>query len=606
MSGIAGIIGEHVFSEESRVLNYMAQRLSKERLHAPSLYLNQELEAGFAWASEPGSFSGEPIWNQSKDIGLVLSGETFPDEAQLKASPCDPASPGWNSGGYIVALYEKMGPQCINHLNGCFSGILIDLREKKMILFNDRYGLGRLYLHETQGGVYFSTEAKSLLCVLRKLRTLDMKSFAEICSCGCPLQNRTIFSGVSLLPPGSLWTFSPARPVKKEIYFQPEQWENQSPLGYGEYFEQLKETFSRVIPRYFRGSQPIAMSLTGGLDGRLIMAWANQQPGSLPCYTFGGAFRDCTDVKAARKIAAVCRQSHAVIPVGREFLNEFPIYAQRAICASDGAMDVSGAVELYVNRIASQIAPIRMTGNYGSEILRGHVAFRSRPIPASLFSPEMVELGREAEATYAEEARTDRLSFIAFKQVPWHHYARLSVERSQLTIRSPYLDNELVALAYRAPKSAEAKQKVMLALIAEGNPTLSGIPTDRGVVHRPIPFVSAANRLFQDLTVRAEYAYDYGMPQWLAAADHLLAPLHLERLFLGRHKFYHFRIWYRDELAEYVQAVLLDSAALSRPYLRRDRLEPMVKSHVAGEANFTNEIHRLLTCELIQRYLIEQ
>jgi len=29
----------------------------------------------------------------------------------------------------------------------------------------------------------------------------------------------------------------------------------------------------------------------------MIMAWANPAPGALPCYTFGGAYRACADVK---------------------------------------------------------------------------------------------------------------------------------------------------------------------------------------------------------------------------------------------------------------------------------------------------------------------
>ena len=38
------------------------------------------------------------------------------------------------------------------------------------------------------------------------------------------------------------------------------------------------------------------MSLTGGLDTRMIMAWQKSPPRSLPCYSFGGMFRDCQDV----------------------------------------------------------------------------------------------------------------------------------------------------------------------------------------------------------------------------------------------------------------------------------------------------------------------
>jgi len=52
---------------------------------------------------------------------------------------------------------------------------------------------------------------------------------------------------------------------------------------------------------------------------------------------------------------------------------------------------------------------------------------------------------------------------------------------------------------------------------------------------------------------KAEYAYDYGMPQWMARIDHLFSWFHLERLFLRRHKFNHFRVWYRDSLSDYVR-----------------------------------------------------
>jgi asparagine synthase (glutamine-hydrolysing) len=82
--------------------------------------------------------------------------------------------------------------------------------------------------------------------------------------------------------------------------------------------------------------------------------------------------------------------------------------------------------------------------------------------------------------------------------------------------------------------------------------------------------------------------------------------VHLEKLFLGRHKFYHFRIWYRRELKDYVQGIILDPRTLQRPYLENRHLERMVHDHVNGRDNFTQEIHWVLTSELIQRHLIEE
>jgi asparagine synthase (glutamine-hydrolysing) len=134
---------------------------------------------------------------------------------------------------------------------------------------------------------------------------------------------------------------------------------------------------------------------------------------------------------------------------------------------------------------------------------------------------------------------------------------------------------------------------------------LANIPTDRGILYQPIPAITKFQHLYAEFTAKAEYAYDYGMPQWLAGIDHMLTPLHLENLFLGRHKFYHFRVWYRDRLSQYLKDILLDSRALTRPYLDGKRFEKMLLSHIQGKKNYTVEIQKVLTAELMQRQLIE-
>jgi asparagine synthase (glutamine-hydrolysing) len=96
-----------------------------------------------------------------------------------------------------------------------------------------------------------------------------------------------------------------------------------------------------------------------------------------------------------------------------------------------------------------------------------------------------------------------------------------------------------------------------------------------------------------------------GMPQWLARIDHALSPLRPEHIFLGQHKPFHFRVWYRDALAGYIKEMLLDSRALSRPYIERKRLEAIVRGHLAGDRNYTTELHKVLTLELLHRLFID-
>lgn len=607
MPGIVGIIGKGIPEENRAALEKMLGCMLHEPSYRAGVYENPSAGLWIGWASHAGSFSDcMPVWNETKDICLLFSGEDFTDLAEIErlraaGHGCDP-----ENASYLVHLYEEMGLDFIERLNGWFSGVLVDLREQRVVLFNDRYGLGRIYHHEKSDGFYFSSEAKSLLKVLPELRRLDLQSLAETFSCGCVLQNRTLFSGISLAPGAARWIFTQKGGIRKERYFQPESWEKQDPLNGETYYELLKETFVRVLPKYFRGNKRVGMSLTGGLDGRMIMACADHFPGRMPCYTFGGTYRECADVKIARKVAEICRQPHDTIVVDSGFFSEFPSLAQKAVFVSDGAMDVNGSVELYVNRIARQIAPVRLTGNYGSEIIRGNVAFGPGRASQEFLDPEFARLVQAARATYESEFQGHRVSFIGFKQVPWHHYARLSVEQSQLAVRSPYLDNDLVALMYRAPTDQITNTAPSLRLIAERNPRLAGIPTDRGLLYVPTPGVTKCRHLYREFTAKAEYAYDYGMPHWLAGIDHGLARLHLERLFLGRHKFYHFRVWYRDKLSQYVKDVLLDSHTLGRPYLRGSVLREIVDGHVRGDRNYTVEIHKALTSELVQRQLIEQ
>jgi asparagine synthase (glutamine-hydrolysing) len=287
--------------------------------------------------------------------------------------------------------------------------------------------------------------------------------------------------------------------------------------------------------------------------------------------------------------------------VGDEFLSRFPHYAERTLYLTDAGVEVTRAPDLYLSEKARQIAPVRITGLYGDEIQRPQIrAFKPVSLASGLFSHSFQPHLDAARETYARIIQGHPTSFAAFRQAPWHHYAVLSLEQTQLMVRTPFLDNDFVRTAFRAPSSVVANNDQRVRLIGDGNQVLRRIRTDRGFGGNP-GLQSWTARNFQEFTFKAEYAYDYGMPQWLARVDHALSLLRLERLFLGRHKVYHYRVWYRDILANYVREVLLDPRALSRPFLERKGVEAIVGGHLKGNRNYTTEIHRLLTLELSHR-----
>jgi asparagine synthase (glutamine-hydrolysing) len=611
MPGIVGLITKmpRVWAEPQ--LLRMLEAVRHESCYVSGTRVDESMGVYVGWMARKNSFSdGMPLCNERGDVSLIFSGEEYPEPGiPLRPKPegRDLAADG---PSYLIKLYED-DPKFPKGLNGIFHGVVTDRTRRIATLFNDRYGLHRIYYHESKEAFYFAAEAKALLAVRPELRDADPKSLGEFVSCGCVLENRTIFKGIHVLPPASAWVFRDATLQQKNTYFQPEEWENQDTLDSESYYQELRATFSRNLPRYFNGPEPIGMSLTGGLDTRMIMAWHKSPPGSLPCYSFGGMFHECQDVQLARKIARTCGQPFEVIPVGQEFLSRFPNYAERAVYLTDGCVYVNRSSDLYVNERAAQIAPNRMTGNYGGEILRQLRAFKPVEPAAELYRPDFLSHVHEAVRTYAELVKGHALSFVAFRQTPWHHYGLLALEQTQLSLRSPYLDNDLVRTAFRAPTAAVAKTDVFKdsedcsRLISDGNAALGRIRTDRGLAGDSATPLKVITRKWLELTFKAEYAYDYGMPQKVAQVDHLFSPLHLERLFLGRHKFNHFRVWYRDALSQYVREILLDQRTLSRPYLDRNGVEAIVLGHLKGNRNYTTEIHQLLTLELVHRLFFD-
>jgi asparagine synthase (glutamine-hydrolysing) len=605
MPGLVGIITKKPRSWAEPQLLKMVDAIRHEPFYDSGTWIDKSLGVYLGWTALKGSFSDSmPLRNEQGGVCLLFSGEEYADPDVLRRLRARGYRPSFQQSAYLVHLYEEQ-PDFYKELNGMFHCVVVDRLRGIATVFNDRYGMHRLYYHESRDAFYFAVEAKAILAVRPELRSLDPRGLGEFVACSCVLENRTIFKDIHVLPAGSAWTFRKGALFGKSRYFDPRKWEEQAPLSSELFYEELRKVLSTNLSRYFAGPERIGIAMTGGLDTRVILAFHASDPGTLPSYTFGSVFRDSRDVRIGRQVARACEQPHQVIEVGDEFLARFPHYAERSIYLTEGTVDVYRASDLYVSEKVREIAPAKIVGTYGSEIVRHAVMFKpTSPLPG-LFRSEFLPYVHQAEATYKALRRQHPITFAAFRQSPWYHYGVLALEKSQLTVRSPFMDNDFVRTVFRAPLDSMAGGDVRLRLIRDGSPALGRIPSDRGVGGNGGHLFSAVSRGLLEFTFKAEYAYDYGMPQWVARIDHMFCALHLERLFLGRHKMLHFRVWYRDPLSDYVSQMLLDPLTLSRPYLERKTLELIVQRHLRGDHNYTTQIHKLLTLELLHRLFLD-
>ena len=178
-----------------------------------------------------------------------------------------------------------------------FTGSLPTARRDTAMLFNDRFGLQRLYYHEAKDAFYFAAEAKGDPQGPAGVALHRPARIGEFVACGCVLENRTLFPAFTSFRRVSPGSFVTERWKEKATYFEPREWEEQEPLEPEEYYAQLRDTFVQELAPLFqragaRGSLTHRRSRHAHHHG-LAQGEARTR---LPCYTFGSMYRDNQDV----------------------------------------------------------------------------------------------------------------------------------------------------------------------------------------------------------------------------------------------------------------------------------------------------------------------
>jgi asparagine synthase (glutamine-hydrolysing) len=600
MPGIVGIISQRPSDECQHLVKSMVGAMERETFYDSGTHSIPKLGIYAGWVAHKDSFAdGQPFFNEQRDIAVLFSGECYIDpetRAELKQTGHDL---GETAGSWLVHFYEEQGDEFFEKLNGLFSGLLIDERKNKAFLFNDRYGLERIYWHETEDATYFASEAKALLRVLPRLREFDDQGVAEFLTYGCILGYRTLFKGIQLLPGASVLSIEHGK-CRRRRYFSPEIWEAQSPLLAETFESEFQATFKRILPRYFQSNSKIGISLTGGLDTRMIMACRPKTDENPVCYTFSGEDGLTLDDRLAARVAEACGLEHRLVRIGSDFLSAFPLHVDRTVYATDGCCGATGAHEIYLNAQARQLAPVRLTGNFGSEVLRGVSTFKPIGLSDDLLTPE---IGRVASGSVKalSNSREHAVTSAAFREIPWNLFGSVAACRSQVTFRTPYLDNELVALAYRAPEHLRNSSLPASRLVRANSTVLNEIPTDRGFVGDNSGPGFLIRRFFAEATFKIDYYNSEGLPRLLSQLDSMVRRVSLNLGILGMHKYLPYSHWFRKELAP----ILLERVSTERvrqaPWWKKGAPEAHARAHVSRRGHYMRELNAILTLEAIDR-----
>src|SRR5438093_5882745 len=111
MPGITGIIGRGPPEGRRVALDLMARVMQHEAFYSSCVYCNDRLGLDAAWVVHQGGFSDcNAVWNETKNIGLIFTGEEFSDPADISALRAKGHQFHADDASCLVHWYEELGP----------------------------------------------------------------------------------------------------------------------------------------------------------------------------------------------------------------------------------------------------------------------------------------------------------------------------------------------------------------------------------------------------------------------------------------------------------------------------------------------------------------
>jgi asparagine synthase (glutamine-hydrolysing) len=233
----------------------------------------------------------QPMHNEDKTVWITFNGEIFNyvelrEELLRKGHRFQSQS----DTEVIIHLYEEKGEDCVHDLNGQWAFAIWDSRRDRVFLSRDRLGVRPLFYARTPEGFVFGSEIKSLLAMPSVPRSIDLEALDEIFTFWVTLPPRTIFKGVSELPPGHSLVFERGN-MRVEPYWTLDYNPSMEVQREEEAREMLLDLLLDATRIRLRADVPVGAYLSGGLDSTVIAALVKKL-GTTHLRTFSVAFED--------------------------------------------------------------------------------------------------------------------------------------------------------------------------------------------------------------------------------------------------------------------------------------------------------------------------
>ena len=310
----------------------------------------------------------QPLASEDGEVSVIVNGEIF-NHAELRAE-LERAGHRFatrSDSEVVVHAYEEFGVDCVRRLNGMFAFALWDQRSRTLFAARDPFGVKPLYWWTDGRRVALASEVGALLAAGLVEPRVDRIALDHFLACRFVPSPRTLFEGVSKLPPAALLTAREGEAPRLASYREPPGPPLEG-LGGQELSEELAERFCDAVGRQMMSDVPYGAFLSGGVDSAAIAA-AMAQRSERPPSTFTIGFPGHGSVLDEREYAAGTARAlgtdhHDTAMEQRDFLSEL----ERCVAHLEEPCGIPSAPALMqLSRFAAESVKVVLSGQGADE-----------------------------------------------------------------------------------------------------------------------------------------------------------------------------------------------------------------------------------------------
>lgn len=170
----------------------------------------------------------------------------------------------------LLAAFATWGEHCLRKLNGMFSIIIYDEREKRLFVANDRFGVKPLYYYQKGDELCFISEIKQIYSYRKELSLDHWVINNFLGSAYIDTDERTMYKELKRFPKAH-FAYIPLHDYKAEMSFIPYyeigvlgSKNPDPPQAFNEYF-------NNAVKIRLRSDVPLGFASSGGLDSSSIL-----------------------------------------------------------------------------------------------------------------------------------------------------------------------------------------------------------------------------------------------------------------------------------------------------------------------------------------------